>query len=122
MELAAIPWASGSLIVLVLSVIASVATMMYKGLLVPRSHVEDVRADRDARIAQAEKDRDERIAEAERDAERGWTLYDKERESHEKTRRALLDQALGVTAPALAVAETAEKILTEFQQPGGADG
>ncbi|MFD9949811.1 hypothetical protein ACFWYW_55920 [Nonomuraea sp. NPDC059023] len=89
--------------------------------LVPRSTLEDVRADRDARIAQAEKDRDERIADAERDTERAWGLYEKEQAAHALTRKALLDQALGVTAPALAVAETTEKILIELQ-PGGGNG
>lgn len=109
------------------AVVAAVLRMVFTGKLVPsnlvpRSTLDDVRADRDARIAQAEKDRDERIAEAEKDAERGWALYDKERDSHELTRKALLNQALGITAPALAVAETAEKILTELQEPGSADG
>lgn len=110
MDLAAFPWAQGSLVVLALSVIVSVFTMVYKGLLVPRSHVDDLRADRDARLAEAEKD-----------AERGWKLYEKEQASHEMTRRALVDQALGVALPSIAVAETAEKILTELQAPGSGD-
>lgn len=36
MDLSAIPWGTGSMVVLVLSVITSVATMVYKGLLIPR--------------------------------------------------------------------------------------
>jgi hypothetical protein len=93
------------------AVLLAVLWLVYTGRLVPRSTLEDVR-----------KDRDDRIAEAERDTERGWKLYEKEMASHALTRRALLDQALGVTAPALALTETAEKILTELQEPGSADG
>lgn len=86
------------------AVLFAVVWLVVRGLLVPRSTLEDVRADRDARVAEAEKD-----------AERAWALYVKERDSHDTTRRALVDQALGAAMPALAVAETGVKILTELQ-------
>jgi hypothetical protein len=92
------------------AVLLAVLWLVYSGRLVPRSTLEDVRADRDARIAEAEKD-----------TERAWRLYELEQASHALTRKALLDQAVGMAAPALAVAETTEKILTELQ-PGGVDG
>ena len=104
MEWTQIPIIQGGAVAL----LAAVVWAIVLGRLVPRSHVEDVRADRDARIAAAEQD-----------AERGWKLYEKEQASHQMTRRALVDQALGVALPSLAVAETAEKILTELQGPIG---
>lgn len=106
MEWTQIPIVQGGAVALLAAVVWAIVI----GRLVPRSHVEDVRADRDARLVEAEKD-----------AERGWKLYTKEQASHELTRRALVDQALGVALPSIAVAETAEKILTELQGPGGGD-
>ncbi|MFI6510147.1 hypothetical protein ACIBCT_21285 [Streptosporangium sp. NPDC050855] len=117
MEWAQLPIVQGGAAVLLAAFVWLIGT----GRLVPRSVLEDARKDRDERIAQAEKDRDERIAEAEKDAERGWKLYEKEQASHSMTRRALVDQALGVALPSIAVAETAEKILTELQAPGSGD-
>lgn len=104
------------------AVLLAVLWLVYTGRLVPRSTLEDVRKDRDERIAQAFRDRDERVAEAERDADRSWKLYEKECNSHDATRRALLDQALGVTGPAMALTETNVKILSELQDAGNADG
>lgn len=119
MEWAQIPIIQGGAVVVVFAIV----WLVVKGHLVPRSVLEDARKDRDERIAQAQKDRDERVAEAERDADRAWALYEKERDSHDLSRQALMDRAFGITAPALAMAETGVKILTELQEhAGGADG
>jgi hypothetical protein len=52
-DLASIPWVQGSLVTLALAVIFSGFWMVFRGLLVPRSVVEDVRKDRDVRVAEA---------------------------------------------------------------------
>jgi len=114
-ELAAIPWAQGSLVVIALGVIVSVFTMVYKGLLVPRSHVQDLREDRDARIAQAEKDRDERVADAEKDAETWRRLFEAEREAHETTRRAYAEEIGAALAASTEGAQVAAALLTEIR-------
>ncbi|MFD9949676.1 hypothetical protein ACFWYW_55680 [Nonomuraea sp. NPDC059023] len=106
MDFIQLPIMQGGAVVVLLAVL----WLIFTGRLVPRSTLDDVRADRDARIADAEKD-----------TERAWHLYEMEQTSHALTRKALLDQALGMTAPALAVAETTEKILSELS-PGSVDG
>lgn len=104
MEWAQIPILQGGAVAVLLAVL----WLVFTGRLVPRSTLDDVRADRDARIA-----------EADRDAERGWALYDSERDAHSKTRQALVDHVAGAALPAIAAAETAEKILTELTRGSG---
>lgn len=89
---------------------------VFRGYLVPRRHLDDLRADTAKIIADVRTDRDKRLADAEREAERGWNAYEAERAAHEKTRQALVDQAKAAAVPALAAAETTERILSEFQQ------
>ncbi|MER7213229.1 MULTISPECIES: hypothetical protein [Streptosporangium] len=115
MEFAAIPWVQGSLVTLALAVIVSGFWMVFKGHLVPRSHVEDVRADRDARIAQAEKDRDERVAEAEKDAEQWRSLFEQERSAHEATRQAYAEETRAVLLASTEGAQIAAALLTEIR-------
>ena len=48
MDFAQIPWVQGGAV----AVLAAVAWLIYRGLLVPRSVLDDVRSDRDARLAE----------------------------------------------------------------------
>jgi hypothetical protein len=104
MDFLQLPIVQGGAVVVLLAVL----WLVFTGRLVPRSTLEDVRADRDARIA-----------EADRDAERGWALYESERAAHATTRQALVDQVAGTALPAIAAAETAEKILIELKHGSG---
>lgn len=100
---------------------ATVLRMVFTGALVPKSLVtraslDDVRADRDARIAQAEKDRDERVAEAERDAERAWGLYEKERDAHQMTRQAHAEDIRATLLASTESSQIAAAALTELKR------
>lgn len=104
MDLAAIPWGAGSLVVVTLSVVFSVCAMVYKGLLEPRSHVEDVRADRDARLAEANED-----------AEQWRQLYVSECQAHEMTRQAHAQEIAAALTAATEGAQIAAALLTEIR-------
>ncbi len=115
-----------------LAVSATVLRMVFNGTLVPKSLVtraslEDLRTDRDARIAeaakdrderiaQAEKDRDERVAEAERDAERAWALYEKERDAHHMTRQAHAEDIRATLLASTESSQIAAAALTELKR------
>jgi regulator of protease activity HflC (stomatin/prohibitin superfamily) len=104
-----------------LGVLLFVLGMVFNGKLIPtklvaRSTLDDVRADRDARIAQAEKDRDERVAEAERDAERAWALYEKERDAHHMTRQAHAEDIRATLLASTESSQIAAAALTELKR------
>lgn len=52
MDFASIPWVQGSMVVIALGVISTVATMVYKGLLVPRPQQDAIVAVLEQRIAE----------------------------------------------------------------------
>lgn len=104
MDLAGIPWAGGSLVGIALALIFSVAGFVLKGILVHRSVLDDVRKDRDARLADAE-----------REAEQWRHLYETEKTAHDTTRQAHAEK---VEASAYANAEAAQlaaALLTEIR-------
>ncbi|RCG32001.1 hypothetical protein DQ384_05515 [Sphaerisporangium album] len=102
MDLATIPWAQGSLVGITLAVIFATVGLVLKGVLVHRSVVDDVRADRDARIAEANEDAEEwrRLWEAEREA------HEVTRRAHDEERRAELRAAAEGTQLAAALLQT----------------
>ena len=103
--LASIPWASGSLVGITIAVIFSVFGMVYKGLLVPRSTHEDVRKDRDARVAEANEDADQ------------WRrLWEAECAAHGLTRKALLDEMHASLAASTEGAQLAAALLQEIRK------
>ncbi|GAA0403192.1 hypothetical protein GCM10009530_63980 [Microbispora corallina] len=116
MDIAQLPIVQGG----ALAVLLAVLWLVFRGQLKPRKDLDDLRADHAKMIEYLRADRDARLADAERDAERGWAAYELERAAHERTRQALVDQVRAATAPALAAAETTEKILSELQQRPGA--
>ncbi|MEV0584116.1 hypothetical protein [Nonomuraea sp. NPDC050310] len=81
-----------------------VVWMIFSGRLVPRSHLEDVRADRDARIAEAQKD-----------AEEWHALYVSECESHGVTRRAYAEEQRAALLASTEGAQIAGALLTEIR-------
>lgn len=105
MDLAAFPWASGSVLFVGLSMIVSTAGAVIKGLLVPRSHIVDIR-----------KDRDDRVSEAERDADAWRQLFEAERSAHETTRRAYAEEIGAALAASTEGAQVAAALLTAIQQ------
>ncbi|MER7500433.1 hypothetical protein AB0L05_27625 [Nonomuraea pusilla] len=87
-----------------LGVLLGVLWMIFSGRLVPRSTVEDVRADRDARVA-----------EAAQDAEEWRALYAGEREAHELTRRAHAEEIRAALTASAEGAQMAAALLREVR-------
>ncbi|ETK36112.1 hypothetical protein [Microbispora sp. ATCC PTA-5024] len=89
MDLMAVPWVQGSLVTIVLAMIFTMAGAVFKGYLIPQKRHEeqlaDLRADRDARVAEANADAEE--------WRRLWTL---EHEAHDLTRRAYAEEIRAV--------------------------
>lgn len=92
-----------------LGVLWLVGHMVFKGHLVPstlvtRATLDDVRADRDARVAEAQKDADE------------WqALYVRECEAHELTRRAHAEEIRAALLASTEGAQVAAALLAEIR-------
>jgi hypothetical protein len=92
-----------------LGVLWAVGWMVFKGHLVPstlvtRATLDDVRADRDARLAEAQKDADE------------WrALYVRECEAHELTRRAHAEEIRAALLASTEGAQVAAALLAEIR-------
>jgi hypothetical protein len=84
----------GGAFTLLLSIVGALARVIIKGTLVPRSTVDDVR-----------KDRDERVAAAERQAAEWRKLWESEHGAHDTTRAAYGDE---IRAALLASSEGAQ--------------
>ncbi|PZG20592.1 hypothetical protein [Nonomuraea aridisoli] len=95
-----LPIVQGGAVVVLLAIIWLIAT----GRLVPRSTLEDVRADRDARLR-----------EAAADAEEWRTLWQKERDAHELTREAHARELRAALAASNEGAQIAVALLTELR-------
>ena len=100
MEWAQIPIVQGGAVAL----LAAVVWLIALGRLVPRSTLEDVRADRDARVAEAGED-----------AEQWRQLYVSECEAHQMTRQAHAQEIGAVLAAATEGAQIAAALLTEIR-------
>lgn len=81
MDFAQLPIVQGGAVVVLLAVM----WLIYTGRLVPRSTLDDVRTDRDARVA-----------EANADAEEWRRLWQLEHEAHDLTRRAYAEEMRAV--------------------------
>lgn len=101
MEWAQIPIVQGGAVGLVLAIIWLIAL----GRLVPRSTLEDVRADRDARVAEANED-----------AAAWQQLYVSECQAHQTTRQAHAQEISAALAAATEGAQIAAALLTEIRQ------
>ncbi len=92
-----------------LSVLWLVGWLVFRGhlvpkTLVPRSTLDDVRADRDERVAEANADADE------------WRrLWEIERDAHELTRRARDEEIRAALAAATEGAQVAARLLRELK-------
>jgi len=111
LEWAQIPIVQGGAVVL----LAACVWLVVKGLLVPRSVLEDARKDAEARAAQAEKDRDARVAEAEKDCEQWRALFEQERQSHNLTRRAHAEEVRAALLASTEGAQVAAALLDEIR-------
>jgi uncharacterized protein (DUF2384 family) len=103
-----------------LGVLLAVLWLVFKGhlvpsTLVPRTTLEDVRADRDARVAQANADRDARVAEANADATDWRDLYVRECEAHETTRKAHAEEIRAALLASTEGAQIAAALLAEIR-------
>lgn len=83
--------------------------------LVPRSTLDDVRTDRDERIAQAVADRDARVKEAAEDAEEWRQLYVSECSAHELTRQAHAEEVRAALLASTEGAQVAAALLKEIR-------
>jgi hypothetical protein len=99
-EWAQIPIVQGGAVGLVLAIIWLIAL----GRLVPRSTLEDVRADRDARIAEANDD-----------ATQWQQLYISECQAHETTRKAHAEETRAALVASTEGAQIAAALLTEIR-------
>ena len=87
-----------------LGVLLGVVWMVIMGKLVPRSALDDARADRDARVAEANEDSDQ------------WRqLYVSECESHEMTRRAHAEEIRAALLASTEGAQIAAALLGEIR-------
>ncbi|GIH91928.1 hypothetical protein ACFFMN_34025 [Planobispora siamensis] len=85
-------------------VLFAVLWLVFTGRLVPRSTLDDVRADRDARIAEAAADAD------------AWReLYVGEREAHQTTRQAHAEEVRAALVASTEGAAVAAALLTEIR-------
>lgn len=103
-----------------IGVLLGVVWLVFRGnlapsTLVPRSTLEDVRADRDARIAQLVADRDERVKEANEDAAEWRKLYVSECEAHDLTRRAHAEESRAALLANTEGAQVAAALLAEMR-------
>ncbi|HEY9372077.1 hypothetical protein [Streptomyces sp.] len=103
-----------------LGVLLMVLWLVFRGnlapsTLVPRSTLDDVRADRDARIAQVIADRDERVKEANEDAAEWRQLYVRECEAHDLTRRAHAEEIRAALLASTEGAQVAAALLAEMR-------
>lgn len=85
-------------------VLLAVLWLVFTGRLVPRSTVDDVRADRDARLA-----------EADGDAEQWRSLFEQERAAHEMTRQAHAEEIRAALLASTEGAQIAAALLTEIK-------
>ncbi|MCK2219688.1 hypothetical protein MF672_038720 [Actinomadura sp. ATCC 31491] len=87
-----------------LGVLLGVLWMVFRGHLVPRATLDDVRADRDARVAEASADADE------------WRqLYISECQAHELTRKAYATERGAALAASNEGAQIAAALLQEIR-------
>ncbi|WP_068925052.1 hypothetical protein [Planobispora rosea] len=85
-------------------VLLAVLWLVFTGRLVPRSTLEDVRADRDARVAEAAADAD------------AWRqLYASECEAHQMTRQAHAEEVRAALLASTEGAAVAAALLTEIR-------
>ncbi|WP_068922209.1 hypothetical protein [Planobispora rosea] len=101
MEWAQIPIVQGGAVAVLLAAL----WLVLRGQLVPRSTLEDVRADRDARIA-----------EANADAEAWRQLYVSECEAHQTTRQAHAEEVRAALLASTEGAAVAAALLTEIRE------
>lgn len=88
-----------------IGVLFGVLWLVFTGRLVPRSTLDDARADRDARVA-----------EANQDAEEWRRLYVSECEAHELTRRAHAEEMRAALLASTEGAQVAAVLLREIRE------
>lgn len=120
MEWAQIPVMQLGAFGVLLGVLWLVGWLVFKGhlapsTLVPRSTLDDIRADRDERIAQVAADRDERVREAAEDTAEWRTLYIRECEAHDLTRRAHAEEIRAALLASTEGAQVAAVLLAEMR-------
>jgi hypothetical protein len=94
--------------------------MVFKGhlvpnTLVPRSTLDDLRADRDQRIKEVVADRDARVTEAAEDASEWRELYVGECASHDLTRKAHAEEIRAALLASTEGAQIAAALLAEMR-------
>ncbi|GAA0853532.1 hypothetical protein GCM10009525_83420 [Streptosporangium amethystogenes subsp. fukuiense] len=120
MEWAQIPVMQLGAFGVLLGVLWFVGWLVFKGhlvpnTLVPRSTLDDLRADRDQRIKEIEADRDARVAEANEDAGEWRTLYVGECEAHNLTRKAHSEEVRAALLASTEGAQVAAALLAEIK-------
>lgn len=120
MEWAQLPVVQLGAFGVVLGLVWGIGWLIFKGRLVPttlvtRATLDDVRADRDARIAQAIAERDARVKEADKDAEQWRDLYVGECRAHETTRQAYAEEIRAALLASTEGAQVAAALLTEIR-------
>lgn len=103
-----------------IGVLLAVLWLVFRGnlapsTLVPRSTLDDVRADRDARIAQVTADRDARVKEANDDTAEWRQLYVRECDAHELTRKAHAEEVRAALLASTEGAQVAAVLLAEIR-------
>jgi len=103
LDFAQLPIVQGGAVVVLLAVV----WLIYTGRLVPRSTLDDVRADRDARVKEANDD-----------AEAWRRLWESEHEAHDLTRRAYTEEMRAVLLASTEGTQIGVTLLKEIKAAG----